>query len=123
MIRRPPRSTLFPYTTLFRSQCGVVLVRRGEEVVEPELQPLLPEAEGARGHLVADLAVPALVDGRELHQVTGPEEHHEVGEVAEGLRGVEDRCRGDAEHLVAAGAPHGVDAGEAATVPDGERRG
>src|SRR2546427_8864919 len=24
MIRRPPRSTLFPYTTLFRSQHGVV---------------------------------------------------------------------------------------------------
>src|SRR3989454_6060331 len=23
MIRRPPRSTLFPYTTLFRSQTGV----------------------------------------------------------------------------------------------------
>src|SRR3712207_7947023 len=23
MIRRPPRSTLFPYTTLFRSTCGV----------------------------------------------------------------------------------------------------
>src|SRR3712207_8461252 len=23
MIRRPPRSTLFPYTTLFRSQCGL----------------------------------------------------------------------------------------------------
>src|SRR5260221_7264902 len=23
MIRRPPRSTLFPYTTLFRSQCPV----------------------------------------------------------------------------------------------------
>src|SRR5256885_10693585 len=22
MIRRPPRSTLFPYTTLFRSQCN-----------------------------------------------------------------------------------------------------
>src|SRR2546430_11549577 len=22
MIRRPPRSTLFPYTTLFRSMCG-----------------------------------------------------------------------------------------------------
>src|SRR2546422_3415042 len=26
MIRRPPRSTLFPYTTLFRSQQVVVLV-------------------------------------------------------------------------------------------------
>src|SRR3712207_7199265 len=23
MIRRPPRSTLFPYTTLFRSLCGL----------------------------------------------------------------------------------------------------
>src|SRR3712207_7132312 len=25
MIRRPPRSTLFPYTTLFRSALGIVL--------------------------------------------------------------------------------------------------
>src|SRR3712207_8257194 len=25
MIRRPPRSTLFPYTTLFRSRCSVRL--------------------------------------------------------------------------------------------------
>src|SRR3712207_7690980 len=24
MIRRPPRSTLFPYTTLFRSQLGII---------------------------------------------------------------------------------------------------
>src|SRR5438093_10031798 len=29
MIRRPPRSTLFPYTTLFRSK-GVVDLHRGE---------------------------------------------------------------------------------------------
>src|SRR3989442_10119227 len=29
MIRRPPRSTLFPYTTLFRS------VNRGEQFFEP----------------------------------------------------------------------------------------
>src|SRR2546430_12994392 len=26
MIRRPPRSTLFPYTTLFRSTIGLILV-------------------------------------------------------------------------------------------------
>src|SRR2546430_17185237 len=26
MIRRPPRSTLFPYTTLFRSQPGLILL-------------------------------------------------------------------------------------------------
>src|SRR3712207_8122656 len=41
MIRRPPRSTLFPYTTLFRSH-GVVLRRRpgddddGEYALEGE---------------------------------------------------------------------------------------
>src|SRR3712207_7122719 len=28
MIRRPPRSTLFPYTTLFRSRGGAALGRR-----------------------------------------------------------------------------------------------
>src|SRR5258708_24637029 len=27
MIRRPPRSTLFPYTTLFRSPCNLSKVR------------------------------------------------------------------------------------------------
>src|SRR2546422_9641013 len=27
MIRRPPRSTLFPYTTLFRSRIGMVFQR------------------------------------------------------------------------------------------------
>src|SRR2546427_7645231 len=31
MIRRPPRSTLFPYTTLFRSQAG----GRGASVLAP----------------------------------------------------------------------------------------
>src|SRR2546427_7684131 len=48
MIRRPPRSTLFPYTTLFRSLCdirmpgtsGVDLVPQAIEV-EPELAILM----------------------------------------------------------------------------------
>src|SRR2546430_13701521 len=31
MIRRPPRSTLFPYTTLFRSSANVVGELRGRE--------------------------------------------------------------------------------------------
>src|SRR3712207_8684045 len=31
MIRRPPRSTLFPYTTLFRSGCGVNSIPTAEE--------------------------------------------------------------------------------------------
>src|SRR2546427_4868642 len=29
MIRRPPRSTLFPYTTLFRSSCSRARARAG----------------------------------------------------------------------------------------------
>src|SRR2546430_9272332 len=29
MIRRPPRSTLFPYTTLFRSKNGKTAIRAG----------------------------------------------------------------------------------------------
>src|ERR1039457_7343407 len=29
MIRRPPRSTLFPYTTLFRSDSQLLIVRTG----------------------------------------------------------------------------------------------
>src|SRR3712207_8911483 len=37
MIRRPPRSTLFPYTTLFRSNEGVVEVS-GALIVERELK-------------------------------------------------------------------------------------
>src|SRR3712207_7440769 len=34
MIRRPPRSTLFPYTTLFRSKAQVVDVRTGDVVAD-----------------------------------------------------------------------------------------
>src|SRR5438270_6410068 len=30
MLRPPPRSTLFPYTTLFRSEIGNALLRRGQ---------------------------------------------------------------------------------------------
>src|SRR3712207_7754017 len=34
MIRRPPRSTLFPYTTLFRSHARLVLGRRRPPAAE-----------------------------------------------------------------------------------------
>src|SRR5687768_18015768 len=36
MIRRPPRSTLFPYTTLFRSNAAVDDVPRSRHVGEDE---------------------------------------------------------------------------------------
>src|SRR6201986_955775 len=48
MIRRPPRSTLFPYTTLFRSPgTGSALP------VLPALRGLLPRGGLARGSVVA----------------------------------------------------------------------
>src|SRR3712207_8172320 len=45
MIRRPPRSTLFPYTTLFRSQERVVDGRIGRAQDErPGVDPGKPQA-------------------------------------------------------------------------------
>src|SRR5687767_15743227 len=42
MIRRPPRSTLFPYTTLFRSQLGRRLeIREQGERADPHALPAL----------------------------------------------------------------------------------
>src|SRR5438046_6895171 len=35
MIRRPPRSTLFPYTTLFRSHPGAVVIDANENPLGP----------------------------------------------------------------------------------------
>src|SRR2546426_6556750 len=60
MIRRPPRSTLFPYTTLFRS---------------------LPVGEGhGRGHRDRVAGVHAhgidVLDGADDHHVVAPVPHH-----------------------------------------------
>src|SRR2546430_7684593 len=40
MIRRPPRSTLFPYTTLFRSPLLELLARRGHLALGKAERPL-----------------------------------------------------------------------------------
>src|SRR2546426_2817256 len=57
MIRRPPRSTLFPYTTLFRSEVdhgverGVLVVRRAaalESSVRNARHPVFDDLDEAR---------------------------------------------------------------------------
>src|SRR2546427_6710998 len=48
MIRRPPRSTLFPYTTLFRSRL----------LVEPIVRAALLEDLGRAGDITTDAIVP-----------------------------------------------------------------
>src|SRR5690349_22548603 len=61
MIRRPPRSTLFPYTTLFRSDHEA---DRDHRVDEEPVRPL-----EVHGDLGVPLRIAALADvaGRRLH--------------------------------------------------------
>src|SRR3989454_2709531 len=69
MIRRPPRSTLFPYTTLFRSagwQSGKFLY------VDTDLKIDLPEARVVIDRdQVADLGLDLASVGRELGTLLG----------------------------------------------------
>src|SRR5690349_24083669 len=50
MIRRPPRSTLFPYTTLFRSELGV----------DTLLERDVAQRAARRGGLPDDLGAPVI---------------------------------------------------------------
>src|SRR3712207_7059911 len=54
MIRRPPRSTLFPYTTLFRSQqvvAGIARDRAGLVEDQAEIERKAAAAEALLGQL------------------------------------------------------------------------
>src|SRR5688500_20090146 len=69
MTRRPPRSTLFPYTTLFRSRAGVHWDQRGQG--PPSRRDKAPQEDlrlRARGH------APRLPDRRRLDPRGGQEE-------------------------------------------------
>src|SRR5687767_15545830 len=59
MIRRPPRSTLFPYTTLFRSREAVPAALRDDP--------------GYRAHRIGEVHDP--VRHAEHHQLGRPEHH------------------------------------------------
>src|SRR3712207_7750582 len=59
MIRRPPRSTLFPYTTLFRSQ-SIDTVSNGDH-----RSPTTHGASPAAGRVTKARTLPAQVDERQ----------------------------------------------------------
>src|SRR5258708_30486676 len=60
MIRRPPRSTLFPYTTLFRSQRAAVLGCAGLEFVQRH-------PDRAQNAVIQRLAGPEVTQRSEEH--------------------------------------------------------
>src|SRR5258708_29414395 len=66
MIRRPPRSTLFPYTTLFRSGQVVTLPGAGPQPGEQPL-PLVLTPGGDRVVPDPGEQLPALPDRSEEH--------------------------------------------------------
>src|SRR3712207_9365049 len=55
MIRRPPRSTLFPYTTLFRSVCKAAADVEGRRVADARAQRR--ELAQAAAHLLHHVAL------------------------------------------------------------------
>src|SRR5256885_15023371 len=57
MIRRPPRSTLFPYTTLFRSEQLEAERQRAERALRLELRRQASDREIGRLRLLAGIAV------------------------------------------------------------------
>src|SRR6266704_4753536 len=70
MIRRPPRSTLFPYTTLFRS--GPWSPRRGPSAAAPGYPPSWPDRKSTRlnsSHVSISYAVFCLKKKRQTHIV------------------------------------------------------
>src|ERR1035441_8618680 len=73
MIRRPPRSTLFPYTTLFRSLLGFLLFRHGVEHVHrrgdvEDLDPVEAHTpvESGLSHVLLHFGVDVLALGQRL---------------------------------------------------------
>src|SRR3712207_7227669 len=75
MIRRPPRSTLFPYTTLFRSAVRVVHRVHGD-AADGRALALPAHAAGLAPVDVRLLGVAHLADGRAAADVDVRSEEH-----------------------------------------------
>src|SRR2546422_8498285 len=56
MIRRPPRSTLFPYTTLFRSYMARIAAEAEASINRRGFQDLPPVSDPSHAEIVADAA-------------------------------------------------------------------
>src|SRR2546430_17688077 len=83
MIRRPPRSTLFPYTTLFRSRAVRIVDTDPSTAPVGEIDPYARimrdgavDHGGARG-LDADAIPGVVLNGTRIHPAAGALEEHD----------------------------------------------
>src|SRR5258708_17438565 len=75
MIRRPPRSTLFPYTTLFRSKFTKALVLSSGVSVEEVDVSHAPSSSGSR---YSPLRLTRLAHGRRDRKSTRLNSSHQI---------------------------------------------
>src|SRR2546430_8855628 len=78
MIRRPPRSTLFPYTTLFRSRRVLRQDRQGQRLGQREPARILAEIDEARRRGALDVAAVGHEVEVRLHDVRSEEHTSEL---------------------------------------------
>src|SRR3712207_9512282 len=97
MIRRPPRSTLFPYTTLFRSRRMIRSVRSVQQAVDAM----------ADGDLTVEPAV---------------ETDDELGRMAASVQRAQQSLRGVLSSVVASAGAERTSVGEGKRVDLGGRR-
>src|SRR5205823_8073581 len=71
MIRRPPRSTLFPYTTLFRSAHAMLRVaqRKGEVVMRIGVEPPRSEEHTSELQSLAYLVCRLLLEKKKKKKI------------------------------------------------------
>src|SRR3712207_5481716 len=74
MIRRPPRSTLFPYTTLFRSACGEVVETTPGPIARMYVCGITPYDATHLGHAATYLAFDLV---NRMWRDAGHAAHHE----------------------------------------------
>src|SRR5216683_2357118 len=79
MIRRPPRSTLFPYTTLFRAP-GLSVPSSNSANSSPPSRPSAARSEEHTSELQSrsDLVCRLLLEKKKLHLVVGAVGYHSL---------------------------------------------
>src|SRR5256885_2428286 len=89
MIRRPPRSTLFPYTTLFRSKVTLRVFKRQMNFIHPLCQ---------RARRQTRVAVLFVDESRNSHSYCSP--NHRAGNISSGSDEDRKSTRLNSSHLV-----------------------